>query len=1079
MIRRVCSRLFRIALDLFIVLLLSIIGFIWHLSKRPIPLNLLTPYIETALPPALTGMQIDVQDVVLAWHRQAKRIVLSARNMHLRDAQGILDATLPAVDVTLNLMTLLRQRVVALNKVYIDGAQFHLQAIVDSAAKPDAERALPIPAPPILFQALETGIAALESHTLLADLNAVHVVNSAVKLYSKSRPHPLQISQFALILRRTAANLSSELHIATSLSDTDIEFELDTFYERSARHLSLKGEFINLRPSALAALDPTLSSLSGTTVPFTGSLKVALTPQETWPVADFDIQGGPGRVMLSGLYHEPLKIKELTASGHLHGANDTLQIEIAALFDLDARQRGKPRLHLKSTLTGLNRPEQIEGDVTFTQFTMADLERYWPQGLGEDPRQWITQNIPEGLIHQTQAHVVLDVSKAKQNAIVVQDITGSLTYEGLSIHYLRPLPPIQNLTGKGRFNRSGFHFQVANGNLANMTLTGGKVDITGFDRPIQTIAIQAGITGSLPEALTLLNHPRLDLVAGLGIPPETVDGQFQVEPKFAFALTHAIRLEDVDIKVQGTLQDVSLQEPSLSQDLSHGQLSMDLDQHRMTLEGQAEWANIPLFFTWDTTFNQNKSRDDWRSHMRVIIPRVGHAGRARLGFELPDMIEGPIAAVIETQTGWDEQQTIDLQLNLRETALNVPWLNWQKPAGEPGKATGKLQLTANRAMTLTDLHLDTNTLKVRGHALFNGTALARVNLPHVTFGTSDLRDVVFQPLNPGLAITIGDGFLDAAPFRQLLVNAPTTPTRNSAQLPAVFPLQLYLPRLHRVRIAPGRYLRNVQARLSWNGTGLNAIAASGRIPAELTRQRNGKPSGANNTSKSFDFHYLPNTKQQLNLWLRTNDIGAVLRALNLYDNLIGGDITLTGQINHDGAGIKTQLQATQFTIQQAPVITHVLAAASLHGLKNLLVNDGLKFKKIDADLTLYGDRLTIEQSNAHGGSLGVTAHGGIAYQTGELDLKGTIIPAYLVNSILGKVPVVNFLVGGKGQGLVAVNYHLTGQINEPHVSVNPISALTPGFLRGVFGLFKKDKEEPTEPSPSQDAPEGDMQISEP
>jgi hypothetical protein len=281
-------------------------------------------------------------------------------------------------------------------------------------------------------------------------------------------------------------------------------------------------------------------------------------------------------------------------------------------------------------------------------------------------------------------------------------------------------------------------------------------------------------------------------------------------------------------------------------------------------------------------------------------------------------------------------------------------------------------------------------------------------------------------------------------------------------------------------MAPGRYLQNVRAHLAWNGTGWNAITAAGRVPAELTRQRNGKPEDSNPRTKTFNFRYLPTAKQPPNLSLQTNDIGAVLRALDIYDNLTGGDLSLTGRNSQDGTGIKTKVQAAQFTVQHAPVIAHVLAAASPHGLTNLLSNDGLKLDHLDAEITLYGDRLTIKRSKAHGGSLGVTTRGDVIYQTGGLDLQGTIIPAYLVNSILGQVPVVNLLVGGKGQGLVAVNYHLTGEIAKPHVSVNPISALTPGFLRGIFGLLKKDKEEDkTSPSSPEAEPEEEMHMTEP
>jgi hypothetical protein len=42
------------------------------------------------------------------------------------------------------------------------------------------------------------------------------------------------------------------------------------------------------------------------------------------------------------------------------------------------------------------------------------------------------------------------------------------------------------------------------------------------------------------------------------------------------------------------------------------------------------------------------------------------------------------------------------------------------------------------------------------------------------------------------------------------------------------------------------------------------------------------------------------------------------------------------------------------------------------------------------------------------------------------------------------------LLGGEGQGLFAANYRVAGSAADPQVSVNPLSALTPGFLRRLL-----------------------------
>ena len=58
--------------------------------------------------------------------------------------------------------------------------------------------------------------------------------------------------------------------------------------------------------------------------------------------------------------------------------------------------------------------------------------------------------------------------------------------------------------------------------------------------------------------------------------------------------------------------------------------------------------------------------------------------------------------------------------------------------------------------------------------------------------------------------------------------------------------------------------------------------------------------------------------------------------------------------------------------------------------------------------------------------------------------------------------------GGEGEGLIAFNYAVKGSYDDPKVSVNPLSALTPGFLRGIFnaGEAKKPEENGVNTAPN-------------
>ena len=41
-----------------------------------------------------------------------------------------------------------------------------------------------------------------------------------------------------------------------------------------------------------------------------------------------------------------------------------------------------------------------------------------------------------------------------------------------------------------------------------------------------------------------------------------------------------------------------------------------------------------------------------------------------------------------------------------------------------------------------------------------------------------------------------------------------------------------------------------------------------------------------------------------------------------------------------------------------------------------------------------------------------------------------------------------------GSGVFAATYRMTGNLDDPDVSVNPLATLAPGFLRGLFGIFE-------------------------
>ena len=86
--------------------------------------------------------------------------------------------------------------------------------------------------------------------------------------------------------------------------------------------------------------------------------------------------------------------------------------------------------------------------------------------------------------------------------------------------------------------------------------------------------------------------------------------------------------------------------------------------------------------------------------------------------------------------------------------------------------------------------------------------------------------------------------------------------------------------------------------------------------------------------------------------------------------------------------------------------------------------------------------------------MGLTTSGTVDFTGGTIDLSGTFVPAYSVNTILTKIPVVGLLLGGaQNEGVFGITYRVQGSLSRPEVTVNPLSAIAPGILRKIVGAM--------------------------
>jgi hypothetical protein len=75
--------------------------------------------------------------------------------------------------------------------------------------------------------------------------------------------------------------------------------------------------------------------------------------------------------------------------------------------------------------------------------------------------------------------------------------------------------------------------------------------------------------------------------------------------------------------------------------------------------------------------------------------------------------------------------------------------------------------------------------------------------------------------------------------------------------------------------------------------------------------------------------------------------------------------------------------------------------------------------------------------------MGITLDGVEDLVSGNMNMQGVLSPVFFLNGI-------GQLISRPGEGLIGFNFDFQGTMKNPQVSVNPLSALTPGVFRDIF-----------------------------
>ena len=683
------------------------------------------------------------------------------------------------------------------------------------------------------------------------------------------------------------------------------------------------------------------------------------------------------------------------------------------------------------------------------QIGFADLGAFWPPEIGGGARWWLSTNVTAGSIRDGSWRIEANLPDGQPARVV--SLTGRARAQDATVQWLAPIPPVLGVSGEARFSGEAVVLETEGGRQARADGTPGGVELgpgtlrfLDLNQAVQRAELAFQLGGSLPDLLTVLRHPRLRLFERRPLELSLAEGRHTSQVTFAFPLLNDIPNDALRVRAEGRLSGLRMTRALLGRDLENGAAELVVDQDRLRVQGTANYLGAPLRLLTEMDFRSGPANG--------IVTRESVQGTAtvaqlaQIGFDLGDVLGGSVAIDGRTERRRNGQATVTLRGDLAPASINLAAARWGKRVGSPGTAEATLRLQGDNLLGVDNMRVDVLDLSLRGRAVVSRGRIERYELAESLFGASRFQGDVRPPAQPGAPwqVSLRGPLLDLRP-----ILAEARPEEAQAAGDTSPPIVMEA-RFDRITLGDRRELLGVQGRA--------VVDERGVMRQGSLRGRTGAAGGG------FELTVAPRTTGRT-LRITAEDGGAVLRALDGITTIEGGRLTLNGAWagNEPGAALTGTAELDGFVVRGAPAIGKVLQAMTLYGLVEALQGGpGLSFARAEIPFTLTREALVLNNARAFSASLGLTARGRILREADILDIEGTIVPAYIFNSLLGNLPVLGRLFSPEpGGGVFATAFRAQGPAADPQVQVNPLSTLTPGFLRGLFGLGQSGDQLPT------------------
>jgi hypothetical protein len=1055
--------LFGLILGLTIALLSAVNTILIWVATGPRSLEQITPYLERALEQGGQGYKVDIAETWLVWDGWKHPVDIRISNVAVIDKDGRVFSTFPEISLGVNVLYILAGEILptsltiskpVINLVQNPDHSISFGSKLPEAVKPEAAPATAAEGEPATTAAVEDMavpfVAVLTPLLMPSEdggfrkLRLIKIQDADISVGNNKRGVFFKSSGTTMQFRRDKrgailADISGNIHYDQYKTPLKAQLTL----EKQKPTFDGTITFTQLMPGVLANLfsDSPHLKLLNFNVPLDGKATMVFEKGAGLQRLNFTMNGTKGTIgseKLDGI----LEINSMHAEGQI--SNNLKDFQINEL----SADIGGSLLKAEGLVTLDGDDAAVRASASIENVSAANVRLFWPPSLAPLTREWVTTNITEGSVPKAEANINIAFGDLKKPILPKEAVDANITLRGANITYLPDHPQVKNVNALIHVDGMALDAAVESAEYLKETkLSAGRVLIEDLNPDNPYIKVSLNANSTAPDIVHFLGLPRLDKAKRLNLVETEAKGNISGNADVGFHFFAPQGADgqpgdpDIDYRVNADMKGMSQNNFMNKFDLSNVDGSLAISNVSLVFKGRgdvngASVSDSMVRYLFDPT-SDNKEGFDTFIEATAAAPV---ASLPKFGYPIPPFLSGNLNVKASVkQSATTEISTANL--DLVNAALDIGTLGWKKPVGEPAT----LSLTAeknNGALTIPAFHLKGFNVDAAGSATLNKdlSEIQGVKMGKFRFGNSDLNSLAYEKLDGAYNINFEGLTADVSSF--IAGEESADPTFSFQNFPAL----QFKGNVKRLILGKDRFLDDFKGEADCNKT----LCKFANI------------SGATTDGKPFTLRILRNPKGIRQLAINADNAGAFMKALNLIDSMTDGEMSITGNYDDTNADsvLTGRVLINKYVIKDAPVLAKLLTLASLTGIIDTLGGKGIQFDKLSAPFTLTKDVITLgENTKTYGSAIGLTAEGTITFPQRTLDVQGTVVPSYTLNNVFGKVPLFGpILTGGDGGGIFAARYSIKGTGADPFVTVNPLSFLTPGFLRGMFDILDSPKE---------------------